>query len=344
MKKTLRIKFVDFYPNFNPQKVSIWQPLWRHYDVQLSDEPEWLVYSVFGNEHLNYNNCVKIFFTGENQAPDFNLCDYALGFEHMQFGDRYLRFPLWVMYPQDTQPMLHKHEQPSLAAKSGFCSFVVSNANSSAERETFFDLLSRYKTVNSGGRWRNNVGGPVADKLEFQSRHKFSIAFENTSHPGYTTEKLAQSFAAQTVPIYWGDPLVADVFNPDAFVNCHDFASWDEVIDRIRQIDNNDALWLQMVSTPALRDPQLVERTMADVEAFLCHIFDQTPLDARRFSRDYWALKQLKIRQKLVRTYRWSPAGLAERFYVTFIRPFTRNHASVWSRVQRMNRKLHFKS
>ena len=56
MKKKIKIKFVDFYPNFDPQEVSLWSWLWERYDVVLSDEPEWLVYSVFGNEHLRYNN------------------------------------------------------------------------------------------------------------------------------------------------------------------------------------------------------------------------------------------------------------------------------------------------
>ena len=62
--------------------------------------------------------------------------------------------------------------------------------NSSNERGEVFDLLKAYKTVSSGGKWRNNVGEPVADKLGFQSKHKFAIAFENNSHPGYLTEKF----------------------------------------------------------------------------------------------------------------------------------------------------------
>ena len=339
MKKTIKIKFVDFYPDFHPEKATIWSILWKHYDVEISDKPDWLVYSVFGNEHLNYNDCVKIFYTGENQAPDFNLCDYAFGYDYLTLGDRYMRFPLWLLYKKDVEAMLHKHEKPSLEGKTDFCSFVVSNPHGNDARAKFMDLLSQYKTVHSGGRWRNNVGGPVADKLAFQSKHKFSFAFENTIHPGYTTEKIVQSFAAGTIPIYWGDPRIAETFNSDAFINCNDYPNWDAVAERIKEIDNDDALWLKMMRTPALRSPHIVEESFVQLEQFLLHIFDQDPEKAKRFSRDYWAVKQLQIRQREVKAYKHSLKGWAEDFYMQHLYPFVRQHAGLWNAIQRAKKK-----
>ena len=341
MKKTIKIKFVDFYPNFIPNKSSLWACLWERYNVVLSDEPQWLVFSVFGNEHLKYNNCVKIFYTGENQTPDFNLCDYALGFDYMEFDDRYMRLPLWVLYAKDVEAMLRKHEHLNLKEKSDFCSFVVSNPHGNESRAQFMDILSQYKTVHSGGRWRNNVGGPVTDKLDFQRKHKFSITFENTSHPGYTTEKIVQSFAAQTIPIYWGDPRIAETFNSNAFINCNDYPSWNAVVERIKEIDNDDALWLKMMRTPALKNPLLVEESLADLEQFLLHIFDQTPEKAKRFSRDYWAVKQLQVRQREVKAYKHSLRGWLEDFSARRLYPFVRKHAWMWNAIQRIKKKLH---
>ena len=49
----------------------------------------------------------------------------------------------------------------------------------------------------------NNIGGAVSDKFAFQQKHKFSIAFENTSYCGYCTEKIVEAFVAGTIPIYW---------------------------------------------------------------------------------------------------------------------------------------------
>ena len=161
MKKTIKIKFVDFYPNFIPNKSSLWACLWERYEVVLSDEPQWLVFSVFGNEHLKYNNCVKIFYTGENQTPDFNLCDYALGFDYMGFGDRYMRFPLWMLYTKDIGFMLHKHEHPLIEQKTDFCSFVVSNPHSMRHEHNswiFCRSIRRYIQADVGAiMWEDQL-------------------------------------------------------------------------------------------------------------------------------------------------------------------------------------------
>ena len=338
MKKHLKIKFVDFNEGATAVKVFL-QILQQRYEVELSEEPEWLVFSVFGNEHLKYNNSVKIFFTGENQAPDFNLCDYAIGFEYMDFEDRYMRFPLWALYPLDTDAMEHKHIDANLKDKTDFCSFVVSNPHGNEARGQFMDLLSKYKPVHSGGRWRNNVGGPVPDKLAFQSKHKFSIAFENTAHPGYTTEKIVQSFAAQTVPVYWGDPRIAETFNAEAFINCNDYPDWESVVERIKEIDQDNTLWLKMVQTPALNEPTTTTDLRADLQKFLYHIFDQDWETAKRYSRDYWAVKQLQLRQREAHSYKRSLRGWSEAFYMSHLYPFVRKHASLWNIIQRMKKK-----
>ena len=340
MKKQIKIKFVDFYRDFQPDKAQIWSRLWQFYDVVISDQPDWLVYSVFGNEHLKYNNCVKIFFTGENQAPDFNLCDYAIGFEHLSFGDRYLRFPLWFLFKNDTDLLLKKHESPALEKKDAFCSFVYSNSNASKERGEFFEALNAYRPVNSGGRYHNNIGGPVDDKLAFQQRHKFAIAFENTSHDGYTTEKLIQAFAAQTVPIYWGDPRVTETFNKDAFINCNDYPDWASVVERVKEIDTNDALWQKMMETPALFDAKIIEKSWNELDNFLTHIFDQDPIKARRFSRDYWALKQLHTRQREIKAYNRSFIGLLQKLYNKCFYSLIRKNATLWNWAQRLFRSF----
>lgn len=338
MKKKLKIKFVDFNVGATAIKVFLsW--LEERYAVELSDEPEWLVYSVFGNEHLKYNNCVKIFFTGENQTPDFNLCDYAIGFEYMEFGDRYIRFPLWALYPLDTDAMQTKHIGVNINEKTDFCSFVVSNPHGNEMRGRFMDLLSQYKPAHSGGRWRNNVGGPVEDKLAFQRTHKFSMAFENTAYPGYTTEKIVQSFAAQTIPIYWGDPRIAETFNTDAFINCNDYPNWESIIERVKEIDQDDALWQKIMETPALKDPNTATHLRTELQQFLYHIFDQEPEAAKRYSRDYWTLKHLQLRQREVKAYQRSLRGFSEAFYMHHFYPFVRKHATLWNAIQRIKKR-----
>lgn len=47
----------------------------------------------------------------------------------------------------------------------------------------FLETLSQYKYVDSSGQLLNNTGMIVKDKVEFCSRYKFTIAFENYASP-----------------------------------------------------------------------------------------------------------------------------------------------------------------
>lgn len=183
-----------------------------------------------------------------------------------------------------------------LAKKTGFCAYVMSNtSNSAPEREEIFDLLNTYKSVSSGGAWRNNVGGRVKDKLAFQGTHKFVIAFENTSFPGYLTEKFGEAAASNAVPLYWGDPKVAEVFNPKAFVNCHDFPNLKAAVERVVEIDQDEELYRSMLAEPWFKDGiEPEELREATCRAFLRNIFDQEQPLAFRRPRGRWATKHEK--------------------------------------------------
>jgi hypothetical protein len=232
--------------------------------------------------------------TGENVRPDFNISDYALGFDRMTFGDRYCRLPLYRLY----KPVYERICRPRLPAadvarhKRGFCAFVASNMEGDPARRRMVELLDAYKRVDCGGRWRNNVGGPVPDKYAFQARYKFALAFENASTPGYVTEKIVDAMACDAIPIYWGDPEIATEFNPAAFVNGMAFPSLEDAVARVREIDNDDALYRRMLSEPWFRggvEPEALRE--ARYREFLGAIFDQLPEQAFRRNRGRWGRK-----------------------------------------------------
>ena len=254
MKQKIKINFADFGNYLNFQDNFIINTLRERFDVELSDNPDYLFFSVFGFSHLKYD-CVKILYIGENITPDFNICDYAMAFDHIEFGDRYLRLPLYqnrVSFPQlQNQPQSSNEEL--LGRK--FCSIVVSNLQfSSPHRERFFKLLSEYKQVDSGGMLWNNVGGCVPDKIQFVSQYKFNIAFENSSVQGYTTEKIMEAMVANSLPIYWGNELVGKDFNPASFVNVNDFASLEDAVQYVVDLDRDDAKYLETMRQPLVRD------------------------------------------------------------------------------------------
>ena len=97
--KTIKIKYVDFNVGlgFDPNNNEIINALSKRYNVVQCDDPDYIFYSVFGLDHLKYD-CIRIFYTGECYTPDFNECDYAMGFDRLSFGDRYLRLPLYRLF------------------------------------------------------------------------------------------------------------------------------------------------------------------------------------------------------------------------------------------------------
>lgn len=302
MKKQIKINYAGFWNGFDYKKYRIQQILEKYYDVCISEEPDYIFCSVYNNDFLKYKNVIRIFYTAENVIPDFNLFDYSIGFDEMDFGDRYIRIPNFLMnpkYDRDLKLMERRHETNKEIAVE-FCSYVCSNGQADSMREYIFDEISKYKNVASGGRYRNNIGLPegVKDKLEFQRRYKFALALENTSYSGYTTEKLVEAFAAGGIPIYWGDPQVGRYFNTKAFINIMDYASLDDVIGEIKRIDKDNELYQKYLREPALLDENYVNCSLERLEHFLRNIIEQPLEIAKRRTTGAWSHNITEIVRK----------------------------------------------
>ena len=306
-KKIIKVKFIDYWNSLKNdlEDYLIMQLLRKHYNVVVCDDADYVFFATMGESHWGIpDKCVKIFQTGENLVPDFNACDYAIGFEWMDYEDRYIRFPLYLFYNRSLlHEMEHKHELPDdwdlHKEKTEFCSFVVSN-NRNPRRNLAFHELCKYKKVNSGGNYLNNIGGPVADKLSFEKKHKFSLCFENGAHNGYTTEKLVQAFAARTIPIYWGDPLVGKVFNPKAFIDASSYSSLEEVIQKVQELERDEEQYMAMLREPALlASSPSVDEEIAKFEDWLINIFEQPIEKAYRRNREMQGRWYVERRYKL---------------------------------------------
>ena len=183
-----------------------------------------------------------------------------------------------------------------LSSSPKFCNFIYSH--SEEPRDTFFHLLSQYKHIDSSGKHLNNTGTQSTRynsdwytlSIKMKEGYKFSIAMENSSSKGYTTEKIISSLQAHTVPIYWGDPAVSEFINPKAFINCGDYSSFDEVVERVKEVDSNDDLWLDMVTQPWQTEEQR-EKTHHAIEEYksmVYNIFTQDIRKARRRTQGVW--------------------------------------------------------
>ena len=254
IKPSIKIDFVDFWPTLIKDDNYIYHLLSRVYTIEITDNPEVLFFSCFGKNHLLYN-FLKIYYCGENKRPDFSGCDYALTYDLINHP-RHFRWPLYahhIDYENAWEILTNKRtieqSEKILQSKNKFCCMVVSNRYAK-DRINLFNELSKYKKVDSGGKYLNNVGGAISNKIDFIKDYKFVFAFENSSYPGYTTEKIIQPFIVNSIPIYWGNPKINMDFNNNAFINANSI-SVEELIEKIVDIDNNDDLAVKMLNEPA---------------------------------------------------------------------------------------------
>lgn len=253
-RKKIYIDFLDHGVRRVKTEEYFYRLLQRRFDLQLADTPDYLVHAHDSEVHRLYS-CKKIYWTAENYAPDFSGSDYALTCHHLD-DPRHLRYPIYTRWAEGEQLVKKPGEAEKVAAeKSKFCCFFTSYVSGKiAPRINFFHKLSRYRQVDSAGKAMNNIGQNVPfgldAKIAFMRPYKFYMAFENSIVPGYVTEKICEAMLARCIPIYWGDPRVAEDFNPKSFLNYHDFPNEEALIERIREIDRDDALYFQYLNEP----------------------------------------------------------------------------------------------
>lgn len=306
---------LDFYDDFEGDDFyksgiikNLNQYLGHKYNFIYDKKPDYVIYGSQGNAHLRFD-CIRIFLQSENVRADFNTTDYVINHEYMEFEDRFLHYNAMVDFNTTRQKS---------DVRNRFCAFIVSNGTKCSPREMFFDRLSEYKKVDSAGKWRNNIGTPLPKtesggffeaKMEFLKHYKFNLCFENGTSPGYVTEKLFDSFKAGCIPIYWGDtslrcglgleskngseidmriPQIRDemlefIINPKAFINAHNFSCWDELIDEIKRIDNDESAYCAMLNEPIfLKKPEANDFYNQKLIGFLDYIFSQDLKRAKR--------------------------------------------------------------
>ena len=278
MKNKIKIDFSDFWGGFDKTNNYFYNLLKDEFDVEISNNPDYLFFSVFGNNHQRYN-CKKIFYTGENVAPPLQYCDWSFSFDYLDDSRNY-RLPHYLLYDGYYELQREKIIDESFV-KRKFCNFIHNNLHCPI-RNNFFLKLSKYKKIDSGGSVMNNMGYMVTDripKVQWIKDYKFSFAFENEAYrpkyPGYTTEKIMQAMVANTIPLYWGNPLIDIEFNKKSFI-CYDtFKNEDEMIDYIIYLDKNDDKYLDL-----LKQPWFIENNIPDnnkienIKSFLYKIFE----------------------------------------------------------------------
>lgn len=246
----LSVEFRDFWPGFDSRSNPFIRALQTRFDVAVVPDAEVCFFSSFGTSHESAN-AIKIQIIGECMRPDLQWADRAVCFDHS--GDpRVLRYPLWC-WDIETEALRRPFDVGRPFAEREFCAFIVNNPHGQ-ERNAFFQELSRHQLVHSGGPVFRNCPGPSdrhdhdwrQAKIDWLGNYKFTIAFENQSFAGYTTEKLVDPFLAGSVPIYFGDPLVDYDFAPGSYLNLASFGSIRRLAEAVVELSTDEQTWNSM--------------------------------------------------------------------------------------------------
>ena len=302
-KKNITARYLDFWTNFSLKKFDIHKIILEKYNVKLlndsnskiTDDPDFIIFSCFGSQHLEYNS-VKLYLTLENTLPDYTECDYAIGLRIREGDNRYFKKPIDVNFYSEKKNIYNiiNFHGDNIKQKK-FCAILVSNSACEVRNE-FFERLSKYKKVDSGGNYQNNIGYTVKDKTEFFRNYKFAIVFENAKNYGYASEKIYDAFYAGVIPIYWGDDsLVNHTFNNKSFIHIKDKSEFEEKIKYIIQIDQNDTLYNEIIHEKIILDDKKYDRDMIEFKKFIWNSVEQVFNKTRKREKD----KEWKKRKEL---------------------------------------------
>ena len=267
----MKFSFHAFWPRFfedEQNNISFFKELFSELNfelVQNADEADIIVNSLYGQK-IKKSNKIHILYGPEPNYPK-DEDDVVIGGLDESLYPKGINIPLFVSYLYCNNFLDKCIDRPlRTTVPSKFCCWIVSN-DKCIERNTIFYLLNSYKKVDSMGMAFNNTGflltQPWGSKgfFDFISQYKFVICGENTKIDQYITEKIFHGYLARTIPIYYGSDYSKKVFDSNSYINLEsiDAVSYDNIINKVIELDNDDNKWLEMANTNVFINNSLIE-------------------------------------------------------------------------------------
>ncbi|XP_034614823.1 alpha-(1,3)-fucosyltransferase 4 [Trachemys scripta elegans] len=132
----------------------------------------------------------------------------------------------------------------SLPRKTKLVAWVISNWNEAHARVRYYHQLRKYVPIDVYGA--QGLALEEGSMVRTISQYKFYLAFENSQHTDYITEKLwRNAFKSSAVPIVLGPPRSNyELFiPPDSFIHIDDFPSPRKLAIYLKFLDQNKPLY-----------------------------------------------------------------------------------------------------
>ena len=134
--------------------------------------------------------------------------------------------------------------RPKVGKKRKDVSIIASNKQTTIGQKMRQEILATVEGIDKYGRGTNEIAG----KGDGLWPYRFSIAVENCRKDFYFTEKIVDCFATGTVPIYWGCPSIAAMFDGNGIARFDTLGELRAILHRIETTD--DYTW----RLPAIRN------------------------------------------------------------------------------------------
>lgn len=246
--------------------------------------------------NFTQNNKNKKFLYVSGEVADFltplnnNENQWSIGYNKFEHP-RYLRqpsgvFDVWTLFDESRLvdcPLSWLTEKRDfnkiLNRNVRFCS--ITQASHNDIRSKIFNKLCEYKQVTSSGPWRQNIdkneelnkyqwlhpdyigrndGLTYREKISFFEKYKFNISIHYTNTDYILQEKLYHAYFSGAVPIFFGNRFILEEgFNPESFINLHDYENLDDFLDLVKKIDSDQTTHKKYIESPIFVDNKLPE-------------------------------------------------------------------------------------
>ncbi|XP_025966630.2 4-galactosyl-N-acetylglucosaminide 3-alpha-L-fucosyltransferase FUT6 [Dromaius novaehollandiae] len=147
-----------------------------------------------------------------------------------------------IFSPYGELQLLSQPQPFSIPPKAKLVAWVVSNWQANSHRVKYYQELKRHIAVDVYGQHHQ----PLAQDqlLSTVARYKFYLAFENSQHEDYITEKVwRNALSSGTVPIVLGPPRAnyERFLPPDAFIHVDDFTSARDLARYLQELSEDAA-------------------------------------------------------------------------------------------------------
>mmetsp|Transcript_16848 Transcript_16848/g.25480 ORF Transcript_16848/g.25480 Transcript_16848/m.25480 type:complete len:434 (-) Transcript_16848:61-1362(-) len=267
----------------------LWPNYTNSYDMVIDRFPFITCNNVISSWLMSHFNGHFVLFSGESETkhPVNHLLGNRKNFH--SFGPlvnptpgdaiiTYLQYVWWDQFQNIMTPelLLDGNKRPKGLQETFM---VYANSNCVSYREEAVARLSRLGIVHCRGRcfarWVSASNKNQTNIIRFKDKitirtwsqnvevyrhYQFCFVMEHDgSHPAYITEKILMAFIAGCIPIYYGPPMIFDIFNEKSFV-FYNISNPEPALDRVKALRDDKDLYNSVLSEPIAANKEIIEK------------------------------------------------------------------------------------